>query len=110
MPDNTAALAQAVKANVQERASQLAFEWRWDAAHGETTDPAWALRLAAELEAVEVWLAPDGYIKARTATGRYTAYEMLEGAAADLLSADKFATADLDWRGGDHGVAVLKTT
>ena len=109
MTVNTAALTEAVKANVRKRASQLAFEWRWDAAHGETMDPAWALRLAAELEAVEVWLAPDGYIKARTATGRYNAYEMLEGAAAELLSAEEFATADLDWRGGDRGVAVFKT-
>lgn len=94
MPDSTAALAGAVKANARKRASQPASERRRDAAHGETTDPAWALSLADELEAAEAWLAPDvdGCIKARTATGRYTAYEMPESAAAGRRPAHRRLT------------------
>jgi hypothetical protein len=103
------ALAERIKAEVAEAAKGRAFNWRWDAAHGEVMDPVWARRLADDLDATEVWFAPaEAAIKVRVRGGHYTAYEMLEGALSEVLTAEEFMTGiALDWRGGDRGVAVV---
>jgi hypothetical protein len=102
-------LAARIEAEVKARAAQRAFDWRWDAAHGEVMDPAWARRLADDLEATDVWFAPaEAAVKVRVRGGQYTAYELLEGALSELLTAEQFMTGiELDWRGGTKGVAVV---
>jgi hypothetical protein len=103
------ALAERITTEVAGAAKDRAFNWRWDAAHGEVMDPAWARALADDLEATEVWFAArEGAIKVRVRGGHYAAYELLEGALAEVLTAEQFMTGiALDWRGGDRGVAVV---
>jgi hypothetical protein len=102
-------LAERVRAEVQATAKDQAFNWRWDAAHGEVMDPVWARQFADDLEAVEVWYAPaEAAIKVRLRGGQYTAWELLEGALAELLTAGEFMNAvDMTWRGKAKGVAVV---
>jgi hypothetical protein len=99
--------AAAIAAEVARAAEARAFDWRWDAAHGEVMDPVWARELADDLVAVEVWRLADGTVKARTPRGNYAAYEMLEGAAAEVLPASAWDAAEMDWRGGRRGVAAI---
>jgi hypothetical protein len=105
----TPAQARRIGELVREAARDRAFNWRWDACHGEVMDPAWARRFADDLEAVTVWAAPDGWLKARTPAG-YAAYEMLEGAASRVLDAAQWDTCEMDWRGRDRGVAAIRVT
>jgi hypothetical protein len=102
----TKALAAQLAARVADMAERAAFNWEWDAAHGEAWNPQWSIEHAADLRAVEVWAAPDGLIKARTPKGHYAAYEMLDGAAAEVIL--DLDAAEMDWRGERRGVAVLR--
>lgn len=102
------AIAKQLSDKVVELAHDRAAMWRWDAQHGEVGDPVWALQYASDLEKTTVWAAPDGSIRVRTHGGHYTAYELLENAAAAVLTPDEFNRVDMQFDGDTYGVAVLR--
>lgn len=101
----TKAQVKAIKAKAQEMAEERAWQWHWDAAHGEVMDPAWAHGYAEELKGIEVWQVKDGTVKARVPGGHFAAYEILEGAANDVLTQEQWDAAVMDFKGGHKGVA-----
>lgn len=110
----TRAQADAIGVKVAELAADRAFAWRWDAAHGEVSDPVWARHYAAQLAETHTWLAKDGTVRAGMPGGHFAAYEMLEGAASAVLSPAEWDAAEMDWTGAKidgrylPGAAVLK--
>jgi hypothetical protein len=101
----TKAQVKAIKAKAAEMAEAQAWQWKWDAAHGEVMDPAWALGYAEDITGIEVWQVKDGTVKARMPGGHFTAYEILEGAANAVLTQAQWDAAVMDWKGDTKGVA-----